>query len=146
MLFRPFQLFLRDSTELTLFHTSSALNALGLIYNVSFLNLTCDSVYRAVTCAERASLTLFGIDLVGEELLAYACGTFLVNDVCDIFVAEEVERGENRVGGCLTESAERSGLYVVCELFELVKVFHFTVAGGNLIKDFVKSYSTDTAG
>ena len=86
------------------------------------LNLTRDSSGRAVSRAESTAAALFGIDFIGEELLADACGTLLVDNVCDIFVAEEVECRENRVRSCLTEGAERSGFYVVCEFFELVKI------------------------
>ena len=72
------------------------------------LNLTRDSSGRAVSRAESTAAALFGIDFIGEELLADACGTLLVDNVCDIFVAEEVECRENRVRSCLTEGAERS--------------------------------------
>jgi len=113
---------------------------------VSFLNLTGDSTCRADSGAEGTTLTLVGVNNIAEKLLADTCGTLLINDVSDIFIAEESESGENRVRSSLTERAERCRLDVVCKFFELVEVFHFAVTVSDLVEDFKKSYSTDTAG
>ena len=91
IVFRPFQLFLNDSTELTLFDTSTALYALRLVDNVSFLNLTGDCACGTNSGAESTALTLVSDDFVGKELLTYACRALLVHDVSDVFVTEVTE-------------------------------------------------------
>ena len=110
------------------------------------LNLAGDCADGTFSGAERTTLTEIGKDLVLHEVLTSVCGAGLVYNVSNIFVAEEVESGENGVGSRLTECAERSGLDVLAELFELGDVFESAVAVSDLFEGFEKTHGTDTAG
>ncbi len=65
-----------------------------------------DSISRAVLSALAATDTFFLVDNEGNELLTYACGTLLVNDVSNILISEVLESRKNRVRSCLTETAK----------------------------------------
>ena len=72
---------------------------------MGILDCAADCADGALSCAESTALTLICIDCVVEKTLTYACGTFLINNVSDIFVTEEFKSSKNGVGSCLTETA-----------------------------------------
>ncbi len=139
-------LLLRNCAELTLLDTSAALETLSCINNVRILYATLDSVCGTNARAECTTLTLISIDNVTEEALTYACGTLLINVMSYVLIAEEAESGKNGVRSCLTETAERCALYVVCKLLKLIEVFELAVALCDLIEDLEHTNCTDTAG
>ena len=63
-----------------------------------------------------------------------------------VLVAEIAQSGKYGVRRGLTQTAERRALYVLCKLFELIKVFHLALALGDLCEKLKHSYRTDTAG
>ena len=79
-------------------------------------------------------------------MLTYACGTFLIDNMRDIFIAEVAKRGKNRVRCSLSEAAERRGLDVMCKLFEAVEVRKLALAGDDAVEDLKHALGTDTAG
>ena len=65
-----------------------------------------DGINGAVLCTLAAANTLVLIDDEGNQLLADAGRTLLIDNVSDIFVTEELEGCENGVGSSLTKTAE----------------------------------------
>ena len=102
----PPQLSFADSAELTGINASTALDALGCVDNVGILDCAADSACGALSCAESTTLTFISIDNVVKKALADACGALLINNVCNVFFAEELESCKNGVGSSLTETAE----------------------------------------
>ena len=149
----PPLLLLGNSVELTSVDTSTALDALAgfdlvgceLMAGCNIVGLD-NGVNRAVLCTLTAADTLVLIDNERNELLTNACGTLLFGNVSDIFVTEELEGRENRVGSSLTETAEGVCLDVVAELFESVEIFQSAFTHGDLVEDFEKSLGTDAEG
>ena len=92
-----------------------------------------DSVNRAVLSALAAADTLILVDVEGEKVLTYACGTLLVHNVSDILLAEEVEGCKNGVGSSLSETAERVRLDVVAKLLESVNILESSVTVSDLV-------------
>jgi len=135
-----------DGAELTAGNTYAALDTLGSINNVRILNCTGNCADRTFSGAERTAFAEFGNDLIFHQVLTYVSRAGLVHNVSDIFVTEEFQCGKYGVGGCLTESAERSGFDVIAEFFELVDVFECTVAVCDLFECFEKTNGTYTAG
>ena len=111
--------------------------------NVIGLN---DSVNRAVLSALATADTLVRIDGEGKKILTYTCGTLLVNNVCDVLLAEELEGSKHGVGSSLTETAERVLLDVVAEVLELIDILESALTVGDLLKDLEKTSCTYTAG
>ena len=86
------------------------------------------------------------VDFEGEELAAGACGTFLVTDVSKVFILEVAQSTQNRVGCCLTETAESSISNGFGEVFEIDKHFFSTVTVADFFEHFEHAAGTDTAG
>ena len=105
-----------------------------------------DSVNRTVLSALAAADTLVLIDIEGEKVLTYACGTLLIYNVSDILVAEEVEGSKNGVGSSLSETAERVSLDVVAKLLESVDILESSVTVGDLVEKLKKTLCTNTVG
>ena len=92
--------------ELTCRFTSAALNALSCVDDMRILNRAGDSADGALSCAKSTAAAEVGLDNVVNEVLTYACGALLVNNVSNVFVTEEFECCKNGVGSCLAETAE----------------------------------------
>ena len=73
---------------------------------MGILDCARNSVYGAVSRAERTALTLVGDDPVFDQVAALARGTLLVLDVGFVLVPEVFDSCENGVGSSLTETAE----------------------------------------
>ena len=95
-----------DCLEFTCCFTSAALYALSSVDNVGILDCACDSADGALSCTKSTAAAKVGLDNVVNEVLTYACGALLVNNVSDVFFTEELECCKNGVGSCLTETAE----------------------------------------
>ena len=93
MIYDKSVLFFVDGIFLTFFDTRSALHALTGIYGVRFLLLPADRVCRTIFRTQTASDTFFRIDRIIEQRFTFACRTFLILDMGDIFIAEMFQCG-----------------------------------------------------
>ena len=66
--------------------------------------------------------------------------------MCFVFVAEEMQGGEHRIRSCLSQAAERVGLNVIAQLFQLIDILHCGLSLSNLCEDFQHTFRADTAG
>ena len=121
MQYHPFRAlrasFFDDGFDGALIVAETALDALVRIDNVQFFSFALDAGDGAVARTQPAADT-FVRDEVVRERFANARGASFLFDVRLIFVAERLERGENRVCGSLSESTERSEFRCPCQSFE----------------------------
>ena len=73
---------------------------------------TGDGADGTLSCAGCTATALVRIDLILEKVLTYAGRALLIDNVSHVLIAEVAECGEYGVRSCLTETAERSRLYV----------------------------------
>ena len=73
--------------------------------------------------------------MVVEERLAHAGFALALVDVLEILVPEVLQRAEHRVGGCLTEGAERRIRDGLSENLECVEVRFAPFTGGDALED-----------
>ena len=102
-------------------------NGERLLYNAG------NCAHGADSRAQAASFALGGDDAVVQKRLAVSGGAAFLPDMRLIFIAEKVKGGKYRVGGCLSQTAERILLYVIAQLFHFIDIFHGPLALGNLI-------------
>ena len=96
----------------------------------------------ALTFAQSAADTFFFVDVVLHEALANVRRALLVHDMGDVFVLEGFQRGKDRVGRGLTESAERVALDVGGQFFQFSKVVHRGLSFGDLGQGLEHSLGT----
>ena len=99
-------LVLDDGAETALLHAGAALDALGAVDMVHFLDLAGDGIDRAHARTGRTAAALVG-DLVVEQLLAVMRGAAFFLDMCLILITEILEGGQDRVGRGLAQAAQR---------------------------------------
>ena len=80
------------------------------------LDGAADRADGTVARAHGTAAALVGDDLVFDQVGALARGALLVVDMRLIFIAEVFDGGENRVRGCLAETAERAVLDGIAQL------------------------------
>ena len=80
-----------------------------------------DRIRRTGSRAERTALTFIRIDLVLQQVFTDSRRTLLVNDMGNIFIPEITQCGEHRIWRCLPEGAQRTGLEMITELFQLIQ-------------------------
>ena len=105
-----------------------------------------DCVSRALLSALAATDTLVSIDMIIDKTLTYASGANLINNVSDVFLAEELKGCKNRVGSSLTKSAKGVSLNVVAKLLKSVDILKSSVTVGYLVKKLKKTLCTYAAG
>ena len=137
--------FFVNRLERALFHACAALQALRLIDFVRNLLLAPDCRSRAQLRTDPAALTDIRIDLNLDQLLTYARRTFLIYNVCDIFVSVVSQRAEDRIRRRLAESAESGSLDILCQSLETVDIFQFASSLRNLCQNLQHSLRTDSA-
>ncbi len=98
-----------DSLKLTVAEADTALDTLFGVDGVGRQLVTgCDIIRlgdgadRAVAGAQAAADTLILVNDEGQQIFADTGGALLVHNVSNVFVTEEAERGQNRVGSGLT--------------------------------------------
>jgi len=141
----PF-LALNNGAELTGLDAGAALDALGGVDGMGFLDSTGDSANGALSCAGGTALALISNDAVVEQSLADAGGALLVNDMSYILIAEVTDGGKNGVGSSLTKAAQSVFLDICSQLFQLVQIFQSALALSDAVKDLIHTTGTDTAG
>ena len=135
-----------DCAELAGSLAGAALDALLGVDDVRLLEFARDRSNRTLAGAERAPLALVGVDRVGDELRALAGAALLVPDVLHVFVHEVLERGLDRVGGRLAETAKRGLAHRIGDVLHLDDVVLRAAAFGDLVEIVEELASADAAG
>ena len=146
-------LLLGDSAKLAGGDTGTALDTLlcidsqgGLLLARSDVVGLGDGGSGAGPGAHAAADALILVDDVAHQVLADLGGALLVHNVGDVLIAEMLHGGHDRVGCSLSQCAQRTGLYQITDLLQLVQILQSALALGDLGENFQHTAGADAAG
>ena len=87
-----------------------------------------NSTHRADFGAGSATAAQFRLNLVGEKRCAHPGRTTLVPNVGFVLVTEVTERGQDRIGSCLAQTAEGTVFHYQSRPLQQIQVFHLAFA------------------
>ena len=118
----------------------------GIDYEIGFTNYAGNCTNGAFFSTKAAAFAFFCIDGINGKVFANMCGAVFVLNVCNIFIIERSDGGDNGVCSTLSKGAEGVALASVTDGFKIFKVFHGCFAFGDLGEKFKHSLGTDSAG
>ena len=81
-----------------------------------------------------------------QQIFTFLSRASLVHNVLHIFLTEIPECGDDRVGSCLSKSAQAGNLHMRCQLFDLVEFFHCGSALCDIVEHMEQTLCSDSAG
>lgn len=134
-----------DRIEAAVVHANATLNALRLVDHMRILDGTGDSADRAVTCAQGAALTCISDDLILQERLALAGRAGLLGNMCDVFIFERSQRGQDRVRSRLAKAAQSGVADDFGKALQLFQMLQCALAVRDIGQQFGQACGTNAA-
>jgi len=105
-----------------------------------------DGLGGAFSAASRTTRAFCSIDGIIQKFRACTGGASSFEDMGFIFIPEIADGGQDRVGGSLTQAAQRTGFYRRAQLLEHFDIAFLPVPAGDVIQSLIHALDAFTTG
>ena len=102
---------------------------------MQFLFGTLDGIAGAVAQANHAAIALLWVNRVSYQSFADLCRAYSFVDMGFVFISEISDSREDRVRGSLSQTAQRTALYILGQLDQILHISRLTFTGAGSVSN-----------